>query len=102
MVSPAPWEWPVRRSAACSGSSRHVGSAQAWLASAAGWRADADPCLANDDHAAEVPLATGTALSSGSQLPQNELARPLMAGRHNRRPAGARIASRVSAVGGGT
>jgi hypothetical protein len=37
------------------GSLWHVGSAQAWPASAAGWRRDANPCLACDHHAAEVP-----------------------------------------------
>jgi len=33
----------------------HVGSAQAWPASAARERRDADPCLADDHHVAEVP-----------------------------------------------
>jgi len=37
------------------GCSWQVGSAQAWPASAADWRAGADPCFGRWHHAAEVP-----------------------------------------------
>jgi hypothetical protein len=46
---------------------------------------DATPCLADDHYAAEVPRRQAQRLSSGAQPAQNELARPLMAGRHGRR-----------------
>jgi hypothetical protein len=55
------------------GSSWQAGSAQAWPASAAGWRADADPWLALTTMPSRFP-ATGPALSSGSQPAQNQLA----------------------------